>query len=225
MLVNSKIIELYEKIRNTLFYMIPERWDSIYLYATVISREKSEETGEMFFYYFPKGILKKNPINVYQIPQRFNIEEKQYLKLTDELYDLIRKLRRAYIRYEQINWSNITISIKNVNFLVEYNCENLLSSKYTSSDRIAIWQYRYLNFPLERFDKEQRQIIQNYMEEKVKGLHEEKTYSDSFYKPHIHNNIQYDVAKDAEKQYIKVEDKEIEEQNEDIIIRNQILMK
>lgn len=223
MLVNSKITELYDKIRNMLFYMIPEKWDSIYLYATVISRENSEETGEMFFYYFPKGILKKNPINVYQIPQKFNIGEKQYLKLADELYDLIRKLRRAYIRYEQTNWSNITISIKNVNFLAEYNCENLLSSKYTSDDRIAIWQYRYLDFPLEKFSKEQRKIIQDYIHEQKNGLHVTKTYSDSFYKPHIHNNIQYDVEKNTDK-YIKVEEQE-ETKQEEIKIRNQILMK
>lgn len=221
MLINPKITEIYEKIRNTLFYMIPEKWSSIYLYATVISSENSKETGEMFFYYFPKGILRKNAINVYQIPRKFNIEEEQYLKLSDQLYELIRELRRAYIKYENIKWSNITISIKNVSFFAEYNSENLLSSKYTNNDRIAIWQYKYLDYPLEKFNKEQKKIILEYIQEENRGLHKNKTYTDSFYKPHIHNNIQYDKEKNAEK-YIKINETN-EDDEKELIIRNQIL--
>ena len=93
MLENPNITRIYEEIRNIIFYMIPEKWDSIYLYATVISNEKNQENGEMFFYYFPKSILRKNPINVYQIPQKFNIEEGEYLQLTNQLYNLIKKLK------------------------------------------------------------------------------------------------------------------------------------
>ena len=57
------IKDLYSEIRKCLFYMIPEKWESIYLYASVIQRDNGEETGEMFFYYFPKSIIKRNPIN------------------------------------------------------------------------------------------------------------------------------------------------------------------
>lgn len=226
MLVNHKITEIYEEIRNKLFYMIPEKWESIYLYATVIPRGDSGETGEMFFYYFPTGILKKNPVNVYQIPQRFNIEEEQYVKLSNELYYLIKELRRAYVKYEKTAWSNITISIKNASFLATYNCEDLLDSKYTGDDRLAIWQYKYLEFPLEKFDKEQRNKIQEYIKEEKMGLHEAKTYEDSFYKPHVHNNIHYNIERNNE-EYIQEEKEEekIEEKIEEdkIVVRNQIL--
>lgn len=221
MLINSNIKELYEKIRNTLFYMIPEKWDSIYLYATVISRENNEETGQMFFYYFPKGILKKNPVNVYQIPQKFSLREEEYIKLADGLYDLIKQLKRACVKYEKLDWSNVTISIKNINFLAEYNCDNLLTSKYTSEDRMIIWQYKYLNYPIEKFNKEQRKIIDEYIQEEKQGMHKIKTYIDSFYKPHVHNNIQYDIEKNTE-QYVKV-DEENHEEEEEIVVRNQIL--
>ena len=98
------IKDLYSEIRKCLFYMIPEKWESIYLYASVIQRDNGEETGEMFFYYFPKSIIKRNPINVYQIPQKFSLDEEEYIKLTDELYDLIKKLRHECKRYDKINW-------------------------------------------------------------------------------------------------------------------------
>ena len=38
----------------------PEKWEEIYLYASVIQQMLNLETGELFFYYYPKGILKKN---------------------------------------------------------------------------------------------------------------------------------------------------------------------
>ena len=46
------IKDLYSEIRKCLFYMIPEKWESLYLYASVIEGQK--ETGELYFYYVPK---------------------------------------------------------------------------------------------------------------------------------------------------------------------------
>ena len=46
--------EKYEKIQSCLFELIPEKWDEIYLYASVIDRAGDVQTGEMYFYYFQK---------------------------------------------------------------------------------------------------------------------------------------------------------------------------
>ena len=46
----------------------------------------------LFFYYLPKGILKKRFINVYEVPKRFNINEEQYLKIVEELELIIKIL-------------------------------------------------------------------------------------------------------------------------------------
>ena len=204
--VGKTIKDLYAEIRKCLFYMIPEKWDSIYLYASVIQRDNGEETGEMFFYYFPKSIIKKNPINVYQIPHKFNLNEDEYVRLTNELYELIKKLRHQCQKYDKVNWSNITISIENVEFLAEYNCDDLMSSNYSNEDRMAIWQYKYLSYPIEKFSKIQREKIQDYINEEEHGLHQNKLYTETFYQPHEHNNVQYDINKKAD-EYIKVDEK------------------
>ena len=93
---------------------------------------------------------------MYQIPQNFNLNEEEYIKLTDELYNYIKKLRHECQKYDKINWTNITISIENVEFLAEYNCEDLINSIYSNEDRMAIWQYKYLEYPIEKFTKSQR---------------------------------------------------------------------
>lgn len=90
--------KIYMDIQEKLYYMIPEKWDSIFLYASIFEGIQNLETGEMFFYYFPKGILRKEPVNVYEIPNKFNIEEDEYLKLTDELYEKIKKLKEEFVR-------------------------------------------------------------------------------------------------------------------------------
>ena len=73
MVIDSKIKNLYTEIQRQLFYMIPEKWNKVYLYSSIIERQNNLETGELYFYYIPSGILKKNPVNVYEIPTKFSI--------------------------------------------------------------------------------------------------------------------------------------------------------
>ena len=72
---SKKIREIYEDIQRKIFYMIPEKWEELYLYSSVIEQLGQFETGELFFYYIPKGIIKRKPINVYEIPSKFNLDE------------------------------------------------------------------------------------------------------------------------------------------------------
>ena len=200
----ATIKDIYTQIRKYLFYMIPEKWNSLYLYASVVE-DKGREVGEMFFYYFPKGMIKKNPINVYEIPSKFNIEEKSYLRLAGELYRLIKELRHKCIILDRHYWSNITISIENVDFLVEYNSDDLKRSMYTSENRRKIWQHKYLEFPLDKFKRQDRIMIENYIKEEEQGMHGVTIYSETFYQEHAHNNIQYDMEVQEEK-YVTDED-------------------
>ena len=104
----KKIEEIYEDIQKKLYYMVPEKWDELYLYASVIDKPNGTSTGELFFYYIPKGILRKKPVSGYEIPTKFNLDEKEYLKLVDILYAKIKELRfeQNKLDVEGI-WSNI----------------------------------------------------------------------------------------------------------------------
>lgn len=187
----NTIKSIYDSIRELLFKMIPERWESIYLYASVIDDTRQGETGEMFFYYYPKSIMKKNPINVYEVPSKFNINEDEYMEMATSLYEFIKALRHKCIEIDNIAWSNVTISIENVEFLAEYNLDDLMRSPYTSDDRRLIWKYKYLNYPIEKMNKQERNILQRYLQEEEWGQHRTTIYSETFYQKHIHNNVQY----------------------------------
>lgn len=187
----KKIKEMYEDIQRRIFYMIPEKWDRIYLYASIVEKVNNIQTGEMFFYYYPKGILKRNPINVYEVPYIYNIDEEAYNTLTNKLYETIKELRKEFEKEGLKLWSNLTISIANLKFNIEYDYEDLNTSKYTNEERHIIWNYKYLNFPIERLSKKDRKMLENYLIEEKLLNKEVGTYSEGMYNFKVHNIIEY----------------------------------
>lgn len=213
----QKIKELYEEIQRHIYSMIPEKWESLYLYASVIEGEK--ETGELFFYYVPKGILKKKPVNVYEIPSKFNIDESEYLKLVDGLYSKIKRLRQEFKKLELgETWSNVTIVIHNARFMVEYDYENLKENPLTSYERHVIWRCKYLGITFEQLNKEEKEILKKYASG-PKILARVERYDAGIYIKDVKNVVAYDKKEVDESKYVETEKKD----NKTNKIRNQIL--
>ena len=159
----KQIKEMYEEIQRKLLYLIPEKWEAIYLYSSVIENGKKTLTGELFFYYIPKGIFRKNPVNVYEVPSKFNIDEKQYLDLVEKIYDDIKLLREEFKKSETGEmWSNLTISITNMKFKAEYSYEDLVNNAFNSYERHVIWRYKYLGIGPEQVSKKDKEILFRY---------------------------------------------------------------
>lgn len=214
----KKIKDKYEEIQKKLFYMIPEKWEKVYLYASVIDQFAKVQTGELFFYYIPKGILKKNPVNVYEIPSKFNIEESDYLNLVEMLYNTIKELREEFRTTEQEVWSNITISIENNKFKVEFNYDKLQGSEYTSYERHIIWRYKYLRLELSLLNKEERNIVKRYLEDTKYIEPEVETYEEGIYINDIKNIIDFDTES-----YETIQNVEYVSSKNNKLSKNQIL--
>lgn len=215
---------IYKEIQRKLLYMLPERWESIYLYASVVQHAKLE-TGEMFFYYIPKGVIKKKPVNVYEIPAKFNLEEENYLKLCDGLYSRIKDLRNEMINQGEKPWSNLTISIEKTKFKVEFRYENLSNSKFTSSDRHLVWQYEYLNRPLNSYNKKERETIKSYLTQRNMLDSEANTYTENLYlEKDVRSIIYFDRKEESKEEAIELFDEmEINKTIEEDKPKNSIL--
>ena len=195
MIENSEIRKIYSELQKQLFYLIPEKWDKIYLYASVVEKMMGLETGELYFYYIPKGILKKNPVNVYEIPNKFNLNEDEYIKLVEKLYMKIKDLRELFKKYNHRLWSNLTIRIEGLKFEIEYNYENLVNTKYSSMDRHIIWKYNNLNLPIEYFTRKERNIIKKYVNENIYFSPDIEVYTESIYKNPVRKILDYNREK------------------------------
>ena len=220
MLENTKNIrKRYEEIQRKIFYMIPEKWDEVYLYASVIERLGSLQTGELFFYYVPRGLIKRKPINVYEIPSKFNIDEEEYMKLVEILYRNIKELREEFKKSNQKVWSNLTIIIKKSKFRVEYNYDNLQNSLYNNYERHIIWRYKYLNQGIECCNKEERNILLRYLNG-AKQLSVDEAYEEGIYIKDIKNIVDYQTAG-----YESIQNVEYVSSKNEKSTRNQILYK
>ena len=154
----------------------------------------------MYFYYLPKGLLKKKPVNVYEVPKRFNINENEYLKLVDVLYQTIKDLRQDFIDTEQDLWTNLTISIAHCRFKVEYNYEKISQEEYASYVRHVIWRYKYLHLGGEL--KDERKILDEYFEHNIDVVEKKEEYQTGMYLKTVNNMVGFDreIKEKQEKQ-------------------------
>ena len=190
---------LYSEIQKKLFYIIPEKWESIYLYASVIDVPNQKPVGEMYFYYLPKGIIKKKFVNGYEIPNLFNIDEEQYSKLITDVYNLIKLLRERTIKNKRKFWSNISIIIKSCQFRIEFDYQNLNESQFDSYERHVIWRYTYLNEDIEVLSRKDRKIIERYNEFlHLYDLPKKEIYIEGFYNQPVKNIIDFEKTLSVE---------------------------
>ena len=195
MATSNQEIVIFGEIQKKLFYMIPERWESIYLYASIIEEDLKKPVGEMYFYYVPKGILKRKPVNVYQIPGMFNIDEESYNELIQKLYLNIKELRELHRQIKEQLWTNLTISIKDSKFKVEYAYDDLgRNAEFSPYERHIIWRYKNLEENLELQTKEEQNIIERYLNSELIQFEREnnETYLEGIYKNPVHNIIDYE---------------------------------
>lgn len=217
----KKIKEIYENIQRKIYYMIPEKWEKLYLYSSILDEpDKEGKTGELFFYYYPKGIFKKKAINVYEIPSRFNLDENQYLKLVESLYLQIKELRKEFKKSEGKEiWSNLTMIIHNLKFRVEYDYTKLTYCDFNSYQRHIIWRYEYLGVGPEQLNKEEREVLKRYMLG-AKTLSRKEHYDAGIYIQDIENMVAYSTD-NYEDDTQDIENVVIEDKKKN---RNQILL-
>jgi len=195
MATSNKEILIFAEIQKKLFYMIPEKWEAIYLYASIVEEPFKRPVGEMYFYYVPKGILKRKPVNVYQIPGMFNIDEESYNELIQRLYLNIKQLRDVHRETKKELWTNLTISIENSQFKIEYNYEQLgKNSEFSPYARHIIWRYKNLHINPELLTKEEKDIIKRYLSSNL--IQQENVnrdiYIEGMYRQQVHNIIDYE---------------------------------
>ena len=218
MLNNTKRIkEIYKEIQKRIFCSVPGKWDELYLYASIIDRLGKVQTGEMYFYFMPKGILKRKFINVYEVPSKYDIEETEYMKLVDLLYNEIKLLREEFAKSNQKIWSNITISIKNSRFKIEYNYDDLLGGKEAYYNHHIYWRNKYLH--IEPHSKKEKKAIEGYLANRKSSRKKDEEYDSGIYQKIQTNIITYETTDFKETQKVEY----IATKQETKKVKNQIL--
>ena len=171
----DKAIEIASQIQELIYYIIPEKWKNIELYISM--PDSRIRKGELFFYYLPNSIFKRQYINCYEVPYMFNISEKEYSDIMSKLYNkfmiLKEELNKNNRQVEEI-YVHITkekyvyeIATDNVRLRKE-NIENNMLNLFTSYENHIIW--RYLNLGIFPDDRKEKEIIGRYLDTNIADL-------------------------------------------------------
>ena len=175
----DKALEIASQIQELIYYIIPEKWKNIELYVSM--PDSRIRKGELFFYYLPNSIFKRQYINCYEVPYMFNISEKEYSDIMSKLYNkfmiLKEELNKNNRQIEEI-YVHITkekyvyeIATDNVRLRKE-NIERNMLNLFSSYENHIIW--RYLNLNILPDDKKEKNIITRYLNTVFPNLENEK---------------------------------------------------
>ena len=165
----------------------------------------------------PKGILRRKFINVYEVPSKYDIEEDEYMKLVELLYDEIKLLREEFAKSGQKIWSNITISIKNSRFKIEYNYDNLLGGQEAYYNHHIYWRNKYLH--IEPHSKKEKRAMEEYLTNRKPSRKKDEEYDTGIYLKRQTNIITYETTDFKETQKVEY----LATKQETKKVKNQIL--
>ena len=174
----DKAIEIASQIQELIYYIIPEKWNNIELYISM--PDMGIRKGEMFFYYLPNSIFKRQYINCYEVPYMFNISEKEYSDIMSKLYNKFMILKEELNKNNR-NVEEIYVHITKDKYVMEIATDDIILKKndirknmlmlYSSYENHIIWRYINLNIlPDEKRDKE---IIRKYLNSEYYTLEKE----------------------------------------------------
>ena len=174
----DKAIEIASQIQELIYYIIPEKWKNIELYISM--PDIGIRKGEIFFYYLPNSIFKRQYINCYEVPYMFNISEKEYSDIMSKLYNKFMILKEELNKNNR-NVEEIYVHITKDKYVMEIATDDIILKKndirknmlmlYSSYENHIIWRYINLNIlPDERRDKE---IIRKYLNSEYYTLEKE----------------------------------------------------
>lgn len=174
----DKALEIASQIQELIYYIIPEKWKNIELYISM--PDIGIRKGEMFFYYLPNSIFKRQYINCYEVPYMFNISEKEYSDIMSKLYNKFMILKEELNKNNR-NVEEIYVHITKDKYVMEIATDDIILKKndirknmlmlYSSYENHIIWRYINLNIlPDEKRDKE---IIRKYLNSEYYTLEKE----------------------------------------------------
>ena len=174
----DKALEIASQIQELIYYIIPEKWKNIELYISM--PDMGIRKGEMFFYYLPNSIFKRQYINCYEVPYMFNISEKEYSDIMSKLYNKFMILKEELNKNNR-NVEEIYVHITKDKYVMEIATDDIILKKndirknmlmlYSSYENHIIWRYINLNIlPDEKRDKE---IIRKYLNSEYYTLEKE----------------------------------------------------
>ena len=156
----EKLNEMYQEIANKINEMIPVEWERVYTMAYI-----DDQGGEVFFNFIQPD---SNDIHYYtSIPDDYNVSERIFDELSDELYENFDRLRELFIENNQEPWTSCEFDFTNEGKLnVAFAYIDWKNSEFGPMARKNYYKYKKFGMTPE-FEDEREEIkkIEQYIKE------------------------------------------------------------
>ena len=128
-------MQSFEIIADKIQNILPVGWKKVVFYAEV-----TDDSYEMFYYVFTSE--NEKPIQCYDLPDFYEIDEDQIDAVFDELYDPLREEQSGLVSEGKEPWTNYTMVLsEDGSFKVDYDFTSLEDGGY---DYRLSWKKKYI---------------------------------------------------------------------------------
>lgn len=128
-------MQSFEIIADKLQGILPQGWNKVVFYAEVTG-----DSYEMFYYVFTSK--SKEPIQCYDLPESYEIEEEKIDEIFDDLFVPLREEQTNLIADGKEPWTNYTMVLNSDgSFKVNYDFTSLDDGGYEYRKE---WKSKYL---------------------------------------------------------------------------------
>ena len=129
-------MQSFEIIANKIQDILPQGWKKVVFYAEV-----TDDSYEMFYYAFTSESDK--PIQCYDLPELYEINEDQIDAIFEEIYEPLREERSSLVSEGKEAWTNYTLILtEDGHFKVDYDFTSLEDGGY---EYRKSWKNKYIN--------------------------------------------------------------------------------
>ena len=159
----EKLNEMYQQIASKINEMIPVEWERVYTMAYI-----NEESEEVFFNYTTPG---SDDLHYYtSIPDDYNVSERIFDELSDELYENFDRLRELFIENNQEPWTSCEFDFNNEGKLnVSFDYIDWKNSGFGQISRDYYYEYKKFGIiPELDYAKKEIKDIEKFIKEQEK---------------------------------------------------------
>ena len=155
--------KMYQEIANKINEMIPVEWERVYTMAYI-----DDQGGEVFLNFIQSD---SNDIHYYtSIPDDYNVSERIFDELSDELYENFDRLRELFIENNQEPWTSCEFDFNNEGKLnVSFDYIDWKNSGFGQISRDYYYEYKKFGIiPELDYAKKEIKDIEKFIKEQEK---------------------------------------------------------
>ena len=159
----EKLNEMYQQIASKINEMIPVEWERVYTMAYI-----DDQGGEVFLNFIQSD---SNDIHYYtSIPDDYNVSERIFDELSDELYENFDRLRELFIENNQEPWTSCEFDFNNEGKLnVSFDYIDWKNSGFGQISRDYYYEYKKFGIiPELDYAKKEIKDIEQFIKEQEK---------------------------------------------------------